>query len=41
MDISKLDKNFNVDNNIPEDDVVWYNLAEAPFKLNGGQYTKD
>lgn len=41
MDISKLDKNFNVDNNIPEDDVVWYNLAEAPFKLYGGQYTKD
>lgn len=36
MDISKIDKNFNLDNNIPEDDVVWYNVAEAPFKLYGG-----
>ena len=39
MDISKIDKNFNLDNNIPENDVVWYNVAEAPFKLYGGLHT--
>ena len=40
MDVSKIDKNFNLDNNIPEDDVVWYNVAETPFRLHGGLYTE-
>lgn len=41
MDISKIDKNFNLDNNIPEEDVEWYNVAETPFKLYGGFYSDE
>ena len=36
MHISKIDKNFDMNNKIPVDDVEWYNAAEAPFVLYGG-----
>ena len=38
MDISKIDKNFDIGKNIPVDDAVWYNVAEEPFTLYGGFY---
>ena len=36
MDISKIDKNFILDANIPVDDLAWYNADEVPFSLYGG-----
>ena len=38
MDISKIDKNFDINNKIPVDDVEWYNASEAPFVLYGGMH---
>lgn len=33
MDISKIDKNFDIGKGIPVDDAIWYNAAEEPFTL--------
>ena len=38
MDISKIDKNFDIGKGIPIDDAIWYNEAEEPFTLYGGFY---
>ncbi len=35
MDISKIDKNFKVGTNIERDDINFYNIDEAPFKVYG------
>ena len=34
-DISKIDKNFVIDTNIGKDDICFYNVKEAPFKIYG------
>ena len=41
MDISKIDKNFDIGKNIPVDDVVWYNAVEVPFTLYGGFHDEE
>ena len=38
MHISKIDKNFDINNTIPEKDVVWYDASKEPFTLYGGFY---
>ena len=35
MDISKIDKNFKVDADLGETDIVWYDVEEAPFEIYG------
>lgn len=35
MDISKVDKNFNVEKTINEDKIVFYDCEEEPFKIYG------
>ncbi len=39
--ISKIDKNFIVDTQISKDDIKFYNVNEAPFKVYGVHYTGD
>ncbi|MBQ6893934.1 MAG: hypothetical protein IJN40_00390 [Clostridia bacterium] len=34
-DISKIDKNFEVKTNITKEDIKFYNVEEAPFKIYG------
>ncbi len=35
LDISNIDKNFEVKTNIEKDDIKFYNINEAPFKVYG------
>ena len=35
MDISKIDKNFDIKTSIDKEDIVWLDAADEPFKLYG------
>ena len=35
FDISKIDSNFKVETKIEKDDIKFYNIDEAPFKIYG------
>lgn len=44
-DISKIDKNFDIDPTLPRDGIKFYNADEAPFKVygvykDGGKYVR-
>ena len=38
MKIEQIDKNFIVNTNFTEPDIIWYNVREIPFELNGVFY---
>ena len=45
MDISSIDKNFHIETKIKKDDIKFYNVEEAPFKVygvykDGGKYRR-
>ena len=41
MKIDKIDKNFIVNTNITEPDIVWYNIREIPFEIRGVIYDEE
>jgi len=41
MNIDKLDKNFVVNTNITEPDIVWYDIRQAPFEIRGVFYDEN
>lgn len=41
MNIQQIDKNFSVNINFTEPDIVWYNVREVPFSIHGIIYSEN